>query len=34
MTGCPTPSKSELEELHRKAEEARRDLEDEMEDWE
>ena len=32
LHGCPTPSKSELEELHRKAEEARRDLEKEMEE--
>ena len=32
LHGCPAPSKSELEELHRKAEEARRDLEKEMEE--
>ena len=33
LHGCPAPSRSELEELHRRAEEARHDLEDEMEDW-
>ena len=33
LHGCPAPSKSELEELHRKAEEAQRKLEDKMEDW-
>ena len=32
LHGCPAPSKSELEELHRKADEARRDLEREMEE--
>ena len=34
LHGCPTPSKSELEELYRKAEEAQRDLEKEMENFE
>ena len=33
LHGCPAPSKSELEELHRKAEEARRDLENEIENF-
>lgn len=33
LHGCPTPKKSELEELHRKAEEARRDLENEIENF-
>ena len=33
LHGCPAPSKSELDELHRKAEEAQRKLEDKMEDW-
>lgn len=32
LHGCPTPKKSELEDLHRKAEEARRDLENEIEE--
>lgn len=33
LHGCPAPSKSELEELHRKAEEARKDLEKETENF-
>ena len=34
LHGCSTPSKSELEELHRKAEEARRELMSDIEEWE
>ena len=34
LHGCPTPSKFELEEMYRKTEEARRDLEKEAENWE
>lgn len=33
LHGCLAPSKSQLEELHRKAEEARKDLENEMENF-
>ena len=32
LHGCPTPTKAELEGLHRRAEEARRDLEREIEE--
>lgn len=34
LHGCPTPKKSELEEMYRKAEEARKELERGIEAWE
>ena len=34
LHGCPTPKKSELEEMHRRAEEAKREMEREIEEWE
>lgn len=33
LHGCPAPRKSELEELHRKAEEARKEFNDEIENF-